>query len=186
MFFKSLFKKDEKKSMFKNVDWGGNVHLYGHVEEGDISIGEYTFIGDNTKITKAEIGRYCSVGEDVCISPGEHLIDAVSTSAMFYEEPWDVLTRKNVVIGDDVWIGTRSIILGGVKIGNGAIIAAGAVVTKDVPPFAVYGGVPAKFIKMRFPEVKIKIILDSKWWEYPPNEAKIIIRSLEKKMAEFA
>ena len=73
--------------------------------------------------------------------------------------------KGDTVIGNDVWIGTRSIIMDGVSIGHGAVVAANTVVTKDVPPFAVVGGVPAKIIKYRFPAEKVERIIGSKWWE---------------------
>lgn len=98
---------------------------------------------------------------------------------MFYENPWEDLTRKKVVIEDDVWVGTKVIILGGVTVGRGAIIAAGAVVTKDVLPYTIVAGVPARFIKRRFNERIAKNINDSKWYTYAPCDAHKIITKLE-------
>ena len=77
--------------------------------------------------------------------------------------------QKKVIIGNDVWIGSHALILGGVKIGDGAVIGAGAVVTKDVPPYAVVGGVPARIIKYRFSQEIIDKLLEIKWWNLPEN-----------------
>ena len=147
--------------------------------DNDTIIGDYTFIGKYTGITKSKIGRYCSIGTNVLIGPGEHKLDKFSTSACFYKNAYNELTQKDVIIGNDVWIGSYSIILRGIKIGNGAIIGAGAVVTKDVPDFAVVVGVPAKIIKYRFNEETIRKINLSKWWNYNIDEAKKITKSLE-------
>jgi len=137
------------------------------------TVGEYTFIGKYTAITKSKIGRYCSIGTNVLIGPGEHPLTNLTTSAYLYDDnAYDVLTRKSdPIIGNDVWIGSYSVILRGVKIGNGAVVAAGAVITKNVPDFAVVAGVPAKIIKYRFsPEVQ-KTILESNWWSLEKEKA---------------
>lgn len=142
------------------------------------SIGSYTYIGRYTSITKTSIGNYCSIANNVSIGLGEHDLAAISTSAIFYENPWDDLTRGECEIASDVWIGVDAVILRGVKIGFGAVVAANAVVTSDVPPFAVVGGVPARILKYRFDDAKQMQIIKSKWWEKPPNEAKKIIQKL--------
>jgi virginiamycin A acetyltransferase len=146
------------------------------------SIGSYTYIGCYTNITKSRIGRYCSVANNVSIGQGEHRLDRVTTSAKFYATPWETLTANDCVIESDVWIGVDAVVLRGVKIGVGAVVAANAVVTKDVPDFAIVGGVPARFIRYRFSEEKQKIILASRWWEKEREEAAAVIRQLEKKL----
>lgn len=146
------------------------------------SIGSYTYIGCNTNITKSRIGRYCSVANNVSIGQGEHRLDRVTTSAKFYTNPWETLTANDCVIESDVWIGVDAVVLRGVKIGIGAVVAANAVVTKDVPDFAIVGGVPARLIRYRFSEEKQKIILASRWWEKERGEAADLIRQLEKKL----
>ncbi|WP_303817218.1 CatB-related O-acetyltransferase [Selenomonas ruminantium] len=166
------------KKLYPKVVFDRDVNLYSKNLLDEIEIGEYSYIGNGTSITKSKIGRYCSIGENVCINPGEHIIEEVSTNAIFYDDPWNVLTRKSVKIGNDVWIGTRAIILGDVNIGDGAIIAAGAVVTKDVPAYAIVAGVPARIIRQRFEDNKVDIIRESRWWEKNPLEAKKVIDSL--------
>lgn len=135
-----------------------------------------TFIGDRD----TEIGSFTSIAAHVFIGPGEHPLDNLSTSPYFYAKPGfkdliePVYYVKPCIIGNDVWIGDMVFIKGGIKIGDGAVVAAGAVVTKDVPPYAIVGGVPAKIIKYRFDEQTIKDLLALKWWDLPDE----VIRDL--------
>lgn len=111
-----------------------------------VSLGDYSGIGINAKIYGAcSIGTHVMMGTDVTIISRNHRYDDTSIPMMYqgFEQ------EKPVVIGNDVWIGDRAVIMPGVRIGDGCIIAAGAVVTHDVPDYAVVGGVPAKIIKMR-------------------------------------
>jgi virginiamycin A acetyltransferase len=149
--------------------------------DGASCIGSYTYIGSNTHITKTNIGRYCSIANNVSIGQGEHSLDRVSTSARFYEAAWEVLTAGESEIGSDVWIGVDAVILRGVRIGVGAVVAANAVVTKDVPAFAIVGGVPARHIRYRFDDEKCKTIIESRWWEKEHAEALEMIREIEGK-----
>jgi acetyltransferase-like isoleucine patch superfamily enzyme len=130
----------------------------------------------NARITRANIGAFCSIGPEVIIGGlGTHPTNFVSTHPVFYSRLCQsgitfssenlVEELKSVTVGNDVWIGARALILDGVTIGDGAIIAAGAVVTTDVPPYAIVGGVPAKIIRYRFSEDIISILLEWKWWE---------------------
>lgn len=138
-------------------------------------IGSHTYCNRGTIIFKgSKIGRYCSIGYNVQIGPPEHPSSFYSTSPSAYRFhkikglcTWpqdDILNPPR--IGNDVWIGSNAVILQGNNIGDGAIIAAGAVVTKDVPPYSVYGGVPAKKIKDRFNVELIQKLLDSQWWNH--------------------
>jgi acetyltransferase-like isoleucine patch superfamily enzyme len=143
-------------------------------------IGTNVYIGKNCYLTKAKIGNYCSIANNVSIGQGEHDLNRISTNSIFYDNPYEELTAKKCIIGNDVWIGVDSIILRDVTIGDGAVIGANSVVTKDIPPYAIAVGSPAKIIKYRFDNDKIKLIQDSKWWNYSVKEAKIIIEKLEK------
>ncbi len=147
-----------------------------------ISIGKYSygykkFCYRNSKVV--EIGAFCSLGPNITISNGNHPIDIVSTSPAFYLADWGITDRppqlgssKNgpISIGHDVWIGMNVTLLSGITIGHGAVVAAGAVVTKDVPPYAVVGGVPARVIKYRFDGATIERLLESAWWTWPDDE----------------
>ena len=162
--------------------------LIGHhieVREGTTvdkfsKIGSYVYIGSRCVVTKANIGRYCSIADNVTIGPGEHNLRALSTSAIFYENILDELTKGISEIGNDVWIGVDSIIKRGVKIGNGAIIGANSVVTKDVPPFAIVVGSPAKILKFRFDQDKIDKLTASNWWNLDVNLARQVLKELEQ------
>ncbi len=157
-------------STFEGYNKIGNKTLFkGH-------LGRCSYIGSSCHIV-ANIGRFCSIASNVTTVEGTHPTkDWVSTHPAFFstamqcgmtyvtETQFDENT-KPVVIGNDVWIGEGAKLIGGVTIGDGAIIAAGAVVTADVPPYSIVGGVPAKTIRMRFSKEQIERLLAIKWWE---------------------
>jgi acetyltransferase-like isoleucine patch superfamily enzyme len=145
-------------------------------------IGNYTYISRNSLIQNTSIGNYCSIAHEVIIGVGNHPTDRFSTSPLFYrakntfgiqivKDNGNFQDYESIEVGHDVWIGARVIILDGVKVGNGAIIAAGAVVTTDVPSYAIVGGIPAKIIKYRTKEENIRYWQNSKWWNLSPFEA---------------
>ncbi|WHI52436.1 CatB-related O-acetyltransferase [Microbulbifer sp. MLAF003] len=117
----------------------------------DFVAAEYSFISDGCRICpKVSIGRYTMFGPNVTITGGDHRFDIPGTPMIFSGRP----KPKQTIIEDDVWVGYGSVIMSGVRVGRGAIIAANSVVTKDVPPYEIYGGVPAKKIKDRFSSVE--------------------------------
>ena len=130
-------------------------------------IGKFNYIGANTTINKTIIGNYCSIAPNVTIGPGEHDIGNISTCVRLMEALGTVvdLEKNDCKIGNDVWIGTNVVVLRGVKVGDGAVLAAGAIVTKDVPDYAIVGGVPAKVLKYRFDDSMINRIKKTKWFE---------------------
>lgn len=142
------------------------------------SVDSYTYIGDRCCVTRARIGRYVSIGNNVSIGPGEHGLDKLSTSSQFYESAYDELTEGDCIIEGDAWIGVDVIVLRGVRVGFGAVVAANAVVTKDVPDYAVVAGVPARVIKFRFEEGMRNKLLASKWWINDLQEAKQLLGEL--------
>lgn len=146
----------------------------------DSIIGKYTYIGRHCVITKSKIGRYCSIADNVTIGPGEHDIYKISTSSVFYEDPYSELTTQSCEIGNDVWIGVNSVIRRGVKIGNGVVIGANSFVNTDIPDFAVVVGNPAKVIKFRFELEKRNLISQSDWWTLVPEKAGEKFKKIEK------
>lgn len=148
------------------------------------SIGYASYIGNRSFIKNTRIGRYCCIAADVMTVAGNHPTSKfVSVHPAFYstrkqagftyvnENKFcdfhyiDQGSKISVMIGNDVWIGSGVRILEGITIGDGAVVAAGAVVTRDVPPYAIVGGVPAKVIRYRFEEDTIRKLLELKWWE---------------------
>lgn len=129
----------------------------------DVSIGKYSYVNTDSSIENCSIGNYCSISSGVRICPFEHAIRNRSTHPF---AGVNVSKRAPVIIGNDVLISLNAIILSGVKIGDGAVIGAGAVVTKDVLPFEIVGGVPAKHIGWRFDEEERKLISETAWWNY--------------------
>jgi len=142
-------------------------------------ISRFTYIGGNCNIERTEVGPFTSVGPHVLCGLASHPVHYVSTYPGFYTNQTGGATwfgaaipyndRKRVVIGADVWVGARAIILGGVQIGHGAVIGAGAVITKDVPAYAIVAGVPAKILRYRFEEPIIRKLLAARWWEAPED-----------------
>jgi acetyltransferase-like isoleucine patch superfamily enzyme len=185
----------ENKLRFKNaiIDKGcsfdsksklhPNVHVLENCIINNSEINSYTYLGKNCLVQNTTIGKFCSIANEVLIGLGNHPLDLLSTSPLFYrihnpfqlklvEQNLDVVEYKPIEIGNDVWIGTRSIIMDGVIIGHGAVIAANSVVTKNIPAYAVVGGVPAKVIKNRFTDSKITELLELKWWEWDLKKIK--------------
>ncbi|GEL67590.1 CatB-related O-acetyltransferase [Marinilactibacillus psychrotolerans] len=171
--------KIKKVMNLKNIS--SKVHIDGKISirYKSISIGAYTFLGDNLSLENVKnIGRYCSISNGVRIGLAQHPIDWISTSAVFCnpnrgfvsENLFKTDIDKYCDIGNDVWIGTNSLIMSGVNIGNGAIVGAGSIVTKDVPDYAIVGGNPAKIIRYRFNNEIIDSLTSSKWWEKEPSE----------------
>jgi len=141
----------------------------------DSIIGDYTYVGYNSYITKSVIGRYCSIANNISIGIGEHDLSKISTSSLFYENTYEALTEKDCIIGNDVWIGVDSIIRRGVHIGDGVVIGANSFVNCDVPDFAIVAGNPARLIRYRFSLEQINYIKASSWWDFEYEEAKNII-----------
>lgn len=161
---------------FHGGSLGKHVFLGREVYCSEVDLGDYSYIGSHSIVTMATIGKFCSIGHQVLIGVGTHPVkNAVSTHPAFYSpHPTCGISfvnerrfneRSKIRIGNDVWIGTRAVVLDGVTIGDGAIIAACAVVTKDVSPYTIVGGVPAKIIRTRFDEETIYRIRNSRWWD---------------------
>lgn len=142
-------------------NFGHRNIIYNDTVLVDSNFGDYTYVGGHAKIQYADIGKYCSIAEGVKIGLGIHPLDLEFTHPAFYSPqshwkdeitpiiPEELVEYKRIIIGDDVWIGTNAMIMDGITIGSHAVVAAGAVVTKDVPEYAIVGGIPARIINYR-------------------------------------
>ena len=150
--------------------------IYDHVVLQKVELGDFTYIANGSNIKNTKIGKFCSIGPDIKCGLGRHPSHTfVSTHPIFFSTLKQAQVSfadknyfdnyKTIEIGSDVWIGANVIIIDGVKIGDGSIIAANSVVTKDVPPYAIVAGSPAKIVKYRFNEVEIKYLQNIKWWD---------------------
>lgn len=178
---KYLYGKFFKKIIRGKCIVNSNIHKTAKINSGativDSTIGRYTYTCYDDEIVNCDIGQFCSISDEVVIGGAEHPMDWVSTSPVFQSvkhsgpkrkfSEFDFEGIKKTIIGNDVWIGRRAIIKAGVTVGDGAVIGSGSVVTKDVPPYAIVGGVPAKILKYRFDEDTIKELLQSEWWNLP-------------------
>lgn len=174
-----------KFSLFgKSLKIGSRVKLFGSKLNGfnfinddcrflNSTLGQYSYISPQSIVINTHVGKYCSIGPGAKIGLGVHPLDGISTSPYIYNKELFKKSRKSdfkpVTIGHDCWIGANVCILGGIKVGNGVVIGAGAVVTKDIPDFAIVVGVPARVIKYRFNKDQIDKLLQSPWWEKSHN-----------------
>lgn len=181
---------DRSCSFSRNVTIGGHSHILEGCIVNDSHIGSYSYLGRNSLVQHTTIGNYCSISHDVILGLGTHPLDMFSTSPLFYKanntmkirlvkSDRDFQEYKPITIGSDVWIGARVIVLDGVMVGHGAVLAAGAVVTKNVPPYAIVGGVPAKVISYRYQEDTRSKLLETKWWD---NNAEEVFKQFDQLM----
>lgn len=162
----------------KSVRFSSHNALGENCQLNNVSLGDHSYVSSNTKINNTEIGKFCSIGPDCLIGLGTHPTDEfISTHPVFYslsKQNGTTFADKNhfkenetIRIGNDVWIGTTVVIKDGVTIGDGAIIGAKAIVTKDVEPYSIVAGIPAKEIRKRFTPEQIAQLLEIKWWSQP-------------------
>ncbi|ASK30365.1 acetyltransferase [Chryseobacterium sp. T16E-39] len=156
---------------FGKYNWiGNNVIIINS------SIDDFSYISDGSVISETKMGKFCSIGPNVRIAPGKHPTHTfVSTHPAIYSNPEYCLKNfqtkdhhnpvRNVSIGNDVWICANVIIADGVNVGDGAIIGSNSVVTSDVEPYTIVGGIPARVIRKRFKEEQIDVLNKSKWWD---------------------
>lgn len=170
--------------------FGKLCRIGGNVMIRHSCIGDYSYVEAGCRVTYARIGRFSSIAPGVFIGLAAHPVrDYVSTHPIFYlpapELGYDFVERarrsdyRYTIVGNDVWIGANALIRDGVNVSDGAIIGAGAVVTKDVPPYGIVGGVPAKLIRYRFDGEIIDRLLDLCWWDKP-------VEWIRQHVSEFA
>ena len=148
----------------------------------NVTIGKYSYVGVNNSICNCNIGSFCSIGSYCAIGGGVHPLDKLSTSPVFYDKgncfrtcnfianPENNLKVPTVTLGNDVWVGENCFIKAGITIGDGVIIGAHSVVTKDIPSYAIIAGAPAKIIRYRYNEDKIKELLEMQWWNWDDSQ----------------
>lgn len=189
------------------------VYLKNVVADPSIEVGEYTiyddFVHDPRDFERNNvlyhypinqerlvIGKFCSIacGAKFLFNSGNHALGSLSTYTfpIFFEEwglpvedipkAWD--NKGDIVIGNDVWIGYEAVIMAGVTIGDGAIIGTRAVVTKDVPPYTIVGGVPAKPLRQRFDDETVKRLLALKWWDWPVEKIRRHLEDIQSGILE--
>ena len=184
------------------------VYLQNVVTDPSIQVGEYTIYDDivndprdfqrNNVLyhypvnrERLVIGKFCSIacGARFLFNSANHALGPLTTYPfpLFFEE-WDLDVARladawdnkgDIVVGSDVWIGYEAVILAGVTIGDGAIIGSRAVVTKDVPPYTIVGGVPARPIRLRFPRETVDRLLAQRWWDWPEEKLKAALPALQ-------
>lgn len=183
----------DPKTVYPMKDYDKLVFLKNFVKAGNIIVGDYTYFDDrrygpdkfeehnvlyNYDFSKVKliIGKFCALAAETrFIMTGNHKLDAISTYPFpIFQQGWesafnvmDLPVKGDIVVGNDAWFGYDSMIMGGVKIGHGAIIGARAVVVKDVPPYAIVAGNPAQIVKMRFDDATIQRLLQIAWWDWP-------------------
>ena len=161
---------------FRKNRFGVGVVVEGNVFMSNCSVGKYAYIGKDCVINYSKIGNYCSIAPGVQIGGMEHNYSDMSTCVhLNLKQHYGVQT----IIEEDVWIGAGAIIKQGIKIGRGAVIGANSFVTKDVQPYSIWFGTPARFYKMRFDASKITLLEESHYWQKKPRFAKNILMSLK-------
>ena len=190
-----------EKKVYPRTGDNQTIYLKNVITDPNIKIGDYTMYNDFVRDPrdfqknnvlyhypvnndKLVIGKFCSIacGAKFIFTSANHTLKSLSTYPfpIFFEEwgldsaniteAWD--KKGDIVIGNDVWIGYEAVILSGVTVGDGAIIGARAVVTKDVPPYAIVGGIPARYIRRRFDEKTVTKLMELKWWEWSDEKIK--------------
>lgn len=181
LYFWAKLLKKIRGSAIKN----SKIHKTSKVEAGSLVVNSvfdrHSFCGYDCEIINCNVGSFCSIANNVVIGSSQHPMEWISTSPVFRAGRDSVKTKysehifddwKSTNIGHDVWIGEKALIKQGVNIGNGAIIGMGSVVTKNVEPYTIVAGCPAKIIRKRFDEETIKKLQEIKWWTW--NDEQII------------
>jgi len=165
-------------SRVEHSNLGAWTDIGPHTVVEESTLGDYSYIDGDALVIYSDIGKFCSIASHVRINPGNHPMWRVTQHHMTYrsaqygfgetddEEFFNWRRAHRVTIGHDVWLGHGVIVMPGVSIGTGAVVGSGAVVTKDIPPYMIAAGVPAKQIRERFPDDIQKKLQDSAWWDW--------------------
>jgi len=148
-------------------------------------LGRYSSIGRNAVIRNAKIGGFCSISWHATIGATPHDYTLMSTHAFHYISSFDFVEDdkrlvSHTVVGNDVWVGANAVIMPGLTIGDGVVIGAGAIVTKDVPPYIIVAGVPAVIIGSRFEKDVVEKLMDIKWWDWSNDKIQMNIGLFRK------
>jgi virginiamycin A acetyltransferase len=174
---------DRITSVFSPFRFEPPVELQGVSIGTEVSVGQHSYMNNGYIRDRTSIGRFCSIGRNVAIAAGDHPLDCLTTHPIAWKTRrhpgrpvWSTRAKKHPTteLGNDVWIGDNVVVLSGIHIGTGAAIGANGVVTKDVPPYVVAGGVPARFIKLRFNEEIVARLLASEWWLLPEEAVRTL------------
>ena len=177
-YFPKILKK-MKPSSRKGCKLDKKSKVLGGCTLLNVTMGRYSYVGSNTSIFNADIGSFCSIAEDCMIGGGEHPIQFVSTSPVFHSGSnclkINFATNEfkpfhRIAIGNDVWIGAKCLIKGGVTIYDGGVLGMGSVLTHDIPPYEIWAGNPAHFIRKRFDDETIEQLLQLKWWNMSDSQ----------------
>ncbi len=189
--FKYFISKALKKSRLESI-YHSYVHPSSSIQSGTSfyfsRMDRFSFCGYDCDIYNAEIGSFTSIASLVVIGGARHPMEWGGMSPVFYAGRDSLRTKfskhsldmpPRSIIGSDVWIGRSAIVMSGVRVGNGAVVGAGSVVTKDVPPYAIVAGNPAKLIRYRFDEKMISDFVDVSWWTLNLHDLKIVSKYIE-------
>ena len=181
------FRKKWREKNAHNTTIAANFFNMDVVEVGKETYGAIRVLNYGTG-QKLKIGNYCSLAQEVMfVLDADHYVDTISTfpfKVKIMGQPIEGISKGDIIVEDDVWIGYRSTILSGVRIGQGAVVAAGAVITKDVPPYAIVGGVPAKVLKYRFNDELIEELKKVDFSKLSKEDVEKNINNLYKKLED--
>lgn len=180
-YLSKLIKKLRLRSILNS-----EVHKTSSIASGtqfvDSTMNRHSFCGYDCSILSTEIGSFCSIASNCEIGGASHTVDWISTSPVFNENRDQIKMKYShhmynaqsgrTIIGNDVWIGARSLIKAGVKIGHGSVVGMGSVVTKDIPAYEIWAGNPAKFIRKRFDDDTTNELLRINWWDFEDDKLK--------------